>query len=51
MYTVLVTLGILQNNIADTLVSDPSAYEVEKENKELKRHKAPGTDHFPAQLD
>jgi hypothetical protein len=44
-------LGILQNNTADTLVSDPSAFVVELENEKLKRHKAPGTDHFPAELD
>jgi hypothetical protein len=39
-------LDILKNNTADTLVSDPSASEIEMENKKLKRHKAPGTDHF-----
>ena len=44
-------LGILQNNTADTLVPDPNAFEVEMENKKLIRHKAPGTDHFPAELD
>jgi hypothetical protein len=32
-------------------VSDPSASEIEMENKKLKRHKAPGTDHFWAELD
>ena len=50
MYIVLM-LGILQNNTADTVVSGPGVFEVEMENKKLKKHKAPGTDHFPAELD
>jgi len=31
----------MQNNTADTLVSDTSAFEVEMKNKKLKTHKAP----------
>jgi hypothetical protein len=41
----------MQNNTADALVSDPSAFDVEMENKKLKRHKAPSTCHFPAEPD
>jgi hypothetical protein len=39
MYIVLMTLDILQNNTADTLVYEPSAFEIEMENKKLKRHR------------
>jgi hypothetical protein len=38
----------MQNNTTDTLVS--GAFEVEMANKKLKRQKAPGTDHIPAEL-
>jgi hypothetical protein len=37
-------------HIAQPLVSEPSAFEIEMATEKLKRHKSPGTDQLPAEL-
>jgi len=37
-------------HIAESLVPEPSAFEVEMAIEKLKRHKSPGTDQIPAEL-
>jgi len=44
--------GVRQTGVhtADTLVSEPTAFEVEIAVGKPKRHKLPGTDRIPAEL-